>query len=198
MHRGVDGSLPRVHHAPGEQPHIVAGGRRGRVGSQRRSAGTPRRVATRFGARGALVCASREQSAPTRPCSRPVMTEGHASPSRCHHGVNRPAAASESARSPPSSRPKGHARRARRLAPPALHAGVHEARRTRRRAPRPSPLHLAHRRDPAAVGRRLLARHPVRRAVREGTARTPRRRRASSSTTPKLHGAELHGANFTA
>ena len=59
-----------------------------------------------------------------------------------------------------------HARRARRLAAPALHAGVHEADElgVGRRA---LPLHGPHRGDAAPRRRRLLARDPVGRAVRQ-------------------------------
>ena len=157
--RGVDRALPRIHHAAGEQPHVIAGGL-----ERRESKGQLRDAEARRDALRNEMGPLRDGEHP-RPGQHEAVTPErlHAEPlpPRCE-----PTRGGERVARPLHQPPEGHARRARRLAPAALHAGVHEA-DERVVGLGALPVDLAHRRDPAARRRRLLSRHPVGRAVRE-------------------------------
>ena len=167
LHVGVDVAHPGVHHAPGEQPHV--GARRSEAGAPHGQAGGQSEAARQAG---------RDQPQPLRDGQgrrprqqQPVPAESPQAeaqrpgrlPAWPGRRGRRRALGERGARRFDQAA-EGHARRARRLAPPALDARLDRV-DERVVGGEARPLHLAHGGHPAAGRQRLLARHPVRGAV---------------------------------
>ena len=156
--RLVDGPLPRVHDTAGEQPHVRSGRLEAAPADrQARQAEPPGDKPGPLGG-GQGARAGQEQAvvaehpvAEALPPRREPAGLGQRRAGAFHQAAER------------------HARRAGRLASPALDAGVHEAHELVV-SRRPARVHGAHRRDAAPRRCGLLPGHPVGRAVRQAQA----------------------------
>jgi hypothetical protein len=167
LDRGVDGPHPGVHDAAGEKPHVAAARHERRLAQRETGQGQTGRQPPR------------DEPGPLGQPARGGCR--HQQPVAAEHGVPRPPPprlvgrfGGQLGSGPLHQAAERHRRRARRLAPAALDAQVHE--------PGEGPVHGRpgvhgpHGRDPAPGRSRLLAGDPVGRAVRQAQAARHARR----------------------
>ena len=156
----MDLALPGVHHAAGEQPHVVAGGRQrpwrsGSRGSDRRRASGPGHQPGRWATAPAVVRATRARWLPEHPVGGPLPATARTAA---------PAARGLPSMSRPNGTDDGHADSQ------ARHCTQVCISRAKVASGAPGLVDGAHGGDAAPGGEALLAGHPVGRAVGQAQA----------------------------